>query len=197
MKPPNKSQGKLFIVSAPSGAGKTTLVQEVIARLRASHGIERVITYTTKQPRHQEVHGVDYHFVSESHFKQLLTEEFFVEHSCAYGAYYGFPQTVLDQVEAGSSFIAILDRAGAAAVRAKKQDAVLIWISPPSKEALEQRLARRGQDTEDTIKFRLALAEQELCSQEGDTLYDHIIMNEDFQKAVQLLEKIVINALLC
>lgn len=186
-----RKAGKLFIISAPSGAGKTSLVQNVIERLGQRCAVKRVITYTTKKPRVGEVAGVDYHFLTEEEFKEKLLQDYFVEYSTAYGAYYGFPRYIINEVAYGASYMVILDRAGAAALKAHKEDVVLIWIKPPTHESLRLRLTSRGQDDESTIAYRLALAQQELELEEQERFFQHSIMNDDFHGAVEQLEKIV------
>ena len=186
--------GTLFVVSAPSGAGKTTLVHEVIHRLQGEYDVQRVITYTSKTPRPGEINGVDYHFVTEEEFKAKIETNFFVEYSTVYGAYYGFPSSVLDAMKCGTSFIAIVDRAGAASLKACVGAALLIWIMPPSKEALAERLAGRAQDSDVTIAFRLAIAEQEL-SNSRDELFDHFIVNDNLENAINELALLVNNKL--
>lgn len=186
-----KKTGKLFIISAPSGAGKTTLVAHVIERLGQECSLRRVITYTTKRPRVGEADGVDYHFLSEEEFKGKLLQNYFVEHSTAYGAYYGFPRSVMHEVEDGASFIVVLDRTGAAALKAHTNDAILIWIRPPTYESLRIRLTTRAQDDQDTITYRLALAQKELEAEAQESLFNHVIINDDFHVALGQLEKIV------
>lgn len=180
--------GKLFLISASSGAGKTTLVREVIARF-GDIQLKRVITYTTKTPRPGEQNGIDYHFLSEPEFLKKIDENFFVEHSTVYGAYYGFPRSVLHEVGTGAHYIAIVDRAGAASIKTAWPAAVLIWIQPPDQDALEQRLHARAQDTDATIAFRLAIARQE--SAEDQALYQHRIINDDLTVAVDVLHSLM------
>lgn len=182
--------GKLFIISAPSGAGKTTLVMQIIERVKGQCALKRVITYTTKTPRPGEVHGIDYHFISEADFKEKIEQDFFIEHSTVYGAYYGFPKEIFWSIEQGEHFIAIVDRAGAVSIRAYKNDAILIWISPPSESALEQRLSSRAQDDESQIALRLSLARQEIAER-NDHLFDHIIINDELSTALAKLEDII------
>jgi guanylate kinase len=184
----NKTSGKLFLISASSGAGKTTLVREVIARF-GDIQLKRVITYTTKAPRPGEQDGIDYHFLSESEFIKKIEGNFFVEHSTVYGAYYGFPRSVLYEVEIGSHFIGIVDRAGAASIKAAWPAAVLIWIQPPDQDALEKRLHSRAQDNDATIAFRLEIARQE--SIEDQALYQHRIINDDLNIAVDVLHSLM------
>src|SRR5581483_10666268 len=105
--------GVLFIVSAPSGAGKTTLVNAALGSLKSSHAIERVITYTSRMPREGEIPGVDYHFISELEFQSRIKDGFFLEWSGAYGTYYGTPRGLLEDLEKGHHRILIPDRNGA------------------------------------------------------------------------------------
>lgn len=183
-------KGKLFVVSAPSGAGKTTLVKHVIAHLGHECDLHKVITYTTKQPRPGERQGVDYHFLEETEFKRRITEGFFVEHSTAYGAYYGFPKEVFRYLERGISYMGIVDLAGAESIRAYSEEVILIGIRPPDEKALLERLTGRAEDTQDAIAFRLGLAEDEL-NRIHEGFFKHIIINDIFDEAVQRLEKIV------
>lgn len=183
--------GKLFLISASSGAGKTTLVREVLARLHSEHGIKRVITYTTKAPRPGELQGIDYHFLSEADFIEKIGQGFFVEHSTVYGAYYGFPRSILHDIDKGAHYIAIVDRAGAASIKAEKPDAVLIWIQAPDTQALEARLTSRAQDSQEVIAFRLAIAQRELAGELSDALYTHHILNDDLEAAIVNLEELI------
>ncbi len=185
-----KKQGKLFVVTAPSGAGKTTLVQHVIARLSPEYQLQRVITYTTKQPRKGERNGIEYHFLEEEAFKQRIGEGFFIEHSTAYGSYYGFPKEVFTFLSEGKSYMGIVDVAGATAIKAYSEHAILIGIRPPDQQVLEQRLMQRAEDSASAIAFRLGLAEDELaCLEEG--LFKYIIINDLLDDAAQKLEAIV------
>jgi guanylate kinase len=185
-----KKRGKLFLVSAPSGAGKTTLVQQVIKQIGPEYGLEKVITYTTKEPRPGEVNGKDYHFLSELDFKKRLAEGFFVEHSTAYGAYYGFPLEVFSFLETGRSFMGIVDLAGAEAIRAHTDEAILIGIRPPSVASLEERLIGRAEDSDQTIQFRLSIARHEL-ERISEGFFNHVMVNDDFERAVRALVAIV------
>lgn len=183
--------GKLFILSAPSGTGKTTLVSKLIAQLKENYVFERVITYTTKQPRVSEVHGKDYYFVSEEEFKTKIDEGFFLEWSTAYGAYYGFPRAILEELKNGASFVAVLDRQGAYAVKAQVHDCTLIWLKPPTFEVLEKRLCERAQDTQEVIQYRLQLAQKELEDEEKQPFFDHSIVNDTFEDALNSLTRII------
>lgn len=185
-------RGSLFIVSAPSGAGKTTLVDALLKKLGPTYGLERVITYTSKKPRASEVNGVHYHFITPKEFEQKIKEGFFIEWSGAYGSYYGSPRAILEGLAKGSSYIMILDRAGARAIAERIPGATLIWIAPPSLYILRQRLELRGQDSLETIERRLKLADQELEDELRNPQFSHHILNENWQNALAQLESIVL-----
>ncbi|HSW70644.1 MAG TPA: guanylate kinase [Gammaproteobacteria bacterium] len=187
--------GNLFIVSAPSGAGKTTLVNALIQRLGSAFGLERVITYTSRDPRPGDLHGVDYHFMSSKEFEAKMAGGFFMEWSGAYGNYYGSPKSIVSDLDQGRSFIMILDRAGAQAVQRVVPSATLIWIVPPSLYILRQRLEARGADSSESIERRLKLASHELEDERNNPRYAHHILNENLPEAVEKLEQIVAAAL--
>lgn len=186
----NTKKGKLFVVSAPSGAGKTTLVLEVLKALKG-RDIHRVVTFTSKKPSSMEVQGIDYHFVSSEEFKVKIEEGFFIEYSLEYGAYYGFPKSALYPLNEGRSFIAIVDKQGAFSLKAYEQDAILIRIEPPDEKALEERLACRARDSESEIAFRLSLADKELRGMRESSLYSYVIVNNEFDKAVAEFERLI------
>lgn len=191
-----KVAGRLFVVSAPSGAGKTTLVTKVIEQLTPQYGVKRVVTYTSKQPRPGDVNGFDYHFITEEDFKAKIAANYFVEHSTVYGAYYGFPRFVVEEIYQGANYIVIVDRAGAASLKTYIKEAVLVWIKPPDKAALAARLAHRGQDSAETIAFRLGIAETELTT-EAEHFFDHIVINDDLEQAIAELAGLIQANLTC
>ncbi|KZY85248.1 guanylate kinase, partial [Oleiphilus sp. HI0069] len=152
-------QGRLYVVSAPSGAGKTSLVA---ALLEADSGIEVSVSHTTRQARPGEVDGVNYHFVSIPEFEQLISESGFLEHAKVFDNYYGTSKTWLEQRMAlGQDVILEIDWQGAQQVRELMPDTVSIFILPPSKAALRERLQGRGQDSEEVIERRMADATSE------------------------------------
>ena len=184
-------KGKLFIISAPSGAGKTTLIHRVLKELKNEIALERVVTYTTKEPIAGEREGHDYHFVSREAFDQLLAQGFFMEHSKAYVDYYGSPASVLQGLSQGISYILIVDRVGAQDIIKKVPDAVSIWIEAPSLEILKERLVGRGTESPDKVKRRLLRARQEMELEKNSPFYTYHMINNELDKAVFQLKAIL------
>lgn len=183
--------GKLFIISAPSGAGKSILVTTVIERIRWYYPINRVITYTSKSARPNERNGRDYYFISESEFKYKIEQGFFMEWSTAYNYHYGSPRAVIDEVERGHSYILIIDRIGAEKVIHQYKKAVLIWLYTKGIEVLQSRLLRRNTEDEEQIQYRLDRARQEIAQELHFPLYRYHVFNDDFEVAVRKLERII------
>jgi guanylate kinase len=178
--------GNLFIVCAPSGAGKTSLVNEL---LEADPRIKLSVSYTTRRPRPGEVDGREYHFVSEQKFGQMIEQDEFLECALVHGCHYGTSQRWIDgQRAAGSDILLEIDWQGAAQVRTLIPETVGIFILPPSLEALPLRLNKRAQDAPDVIARRLAAAREEI-SHAGE--FNYVIINDDFDRAVQDLISIV------
>ena len=182
----NTSRGVLFIVSAPSGAGKTSLVQ---ALLEAMAGIGVSISHTTRAMRPGEQDGKDYHFVDVPTFKQMVEQDAFLEHAQVFDNFYGTSKAaVIAQLEAGEDVILEIDWQGAQQVRKHFADAVGIFILPPSTAALRQRLTSRGQDDESIIDLRMSEAESEMSHYAE---FDYVVVNDDFEVAVGELKAIV------
>lgn len=177
--------GKLFIVSAPSGAGKTTLVKEVV-RLFSDSGVDlcQAITYTTKKPRNNEKNGRDYYFIDKKEFEKKIKENFFLEYSTAYGYYYGTPRSYVDTIALGRSLILIIDRAGAQQILTKVCDAILIWLYVKDTQTLKQRLENRNGESSQEINKRLKLAVDEITCEQKTPLYKYHILNDLFITAV-------------
>lgn len=182
-----KFTGTLFIFSAPSGAGKTSLVK---ALLDTTGYIGVSVSHTTRQPRPGEVNGKDYHFVSKDEFQSLVGEDAFLEHAQVFDNFYGTSQRwVESELEAGRDVILEIDWQGAAQVRRLMPEAVSVFIAPPSIDALEQRLRNRGQDSEEIIQRRMRDARSEM-SHFGE--YDYLIINDDFNNTLEELRSIII-----
>ena len=171
--------GALFIVSAPSGAGKTTLVKMLMDH---DQGIRHSISYTTRQPRPGEVSGKDYHFIDIQAFLAMRERGEFLEWAEVHGNFYGTSRTWLaDEMLAGRDTLLEIDWQGAQQVRQLMPQAVTIFIVPPSIEELERRLRGRGQDSEEVIQRRVAAALGEL-RHVGE--FDFVIINNDLQEAL-------------
>lgn len=180
------AKGTLYTVSAPSGAGKTSLVK---ALLDSTEGLSVSISHTTRPIRPGEEDGVNYHFVDHEHFKSMLNSSAFLEHAEVFGNYYGTAQApVEEQLLIGKDLILEIDWQGAQQVRKLVPDCVAIFILPPSRDELERRLTQRGQDSRDVIAHRMAQAVQEI-SHYGES--DYIVINNDFNEALADLQSIV------
>ena len=178
--------GSLFIVSAPSGAGKTTLVRALLAQ---DAGVRLSVSYTTRAPRAGEVDGVAYHFTSEADFLSRRDRGEFLEWALVHGNYYATSKLWLDaQMRAGQDVLLEIDWQGAAQVRQACPDAVSVFVLAPSVAVLEARLRGRGTDSEAVIAARLAAAGAEM--QQVDQ-FDYVIINNDLQNALTDLQSVV------
>ena len=187
----SKQQGKLFIVSGPSGVGKTTLVLNFLQRYQHLYTMHRVVTYTTKCPRATEVDGIDYDFISESEFKDNIERDFFLEWSGEYGALYGTPRSIIDDLALGLSKILVIDRAGAAQIVSKYPKVVLIWIEVSSIDVLSDRLIGRKTESYDQVQSRLSLACKEILQEKNESMYHYYIKNDDLKDAITRLFDVV------
>jgi guanylate kinase len=173
------SGGILFIVSAPSGAGKTSLVKSLLANDR---GLGLAISYTTRRPRPGEQNGVHYHFVDASTFGAMVDAGDFLEHAEVFGNRYGTAEaTVRAELVRGRDLVLEIDWQGARQVRTRFPAAVSVFVLPPSLAALEERLRGRGQDGPEVIAGRMARARSEL-SHHGE--YDYLVVNDRFEDAL-------------
>ncbi|MGQ4584481.1 guanylate kinase [Lysobacter sp. F60174L2] len=173
-------RGTLYIVAAPSGAGKSSLVNAVLAR---DPNIALSISFTSRAPRPGERHAEHYHFVDATEFERMVEAGDFFEHARVHGDWKGTArQSVEPQLASGKDVLLEIDWQGARQVRAKVPGAVSVFILPPSRDALEQRMRTRGQDSEAVIAQRLAAAREEM-SHYGE--FDYVIVNEHFAVAVE------------
>ncbi len=172
-------RGTLYIVAAPSGAGKSSIVNAVLAR---DPQIALSISFTSRQPRPGERHAQHYNFVSADEFKAMIRAGDFFEYAEVHGDWKGTArQSVEPQLAAGKDVLLEIDWQGARQVREKVPDAVAVFILPPSRQALEQRMRNRGQDSEAVIQQRLAAAREEMSHFDE---FDYVIVNEVFEAAV-------------
>ena len=180
-------QGTLFIISAPSGAGKTSLVGEILSR---NDNIQASVSHTTRERRSGEEDGVNYHFVTQSEFLKMVDDDSFLEHAEVFGNHYGTSESwVRMTLELGIDVILEIDWQGAEQARKHFPSSQSIFILPPSKQALQERLTLRGQDNKEVIDRRIAAATQEM-SHYIDA--DYLIINDDFETARTQLESIII-----
>jgi guanylate kinase len=180
------ASGCLFVVAAPSGGGKSSMVNALVER---EPGIRLSVSYTTRPPRPGEQEGVHYHFVDEARFQALKANDEFLESAYVHGNWYATSATWLRaQLAAGQDVLLEIDWQGARQVRRLIPDSVHIFILPPSWQALKERLEKRAQDSPEVIAQRLEAAREEMrhC---GD--FDYVIMNQDFARAVDDLSVIV------
>lgn len=183
--------GKLFVISAPSGAGKTTLVHALVDRFGSYYALDRVVTYTSKAPRTCEMHGFDYHFLSAAEFEAKIEQNFFMEWSKAYEAYYGSPRLIIDNLRLGQSYVMIIDRVGAQQIVSQCPEAVLIWLYTKNIEALRNRLVGRNTDLAEVIERRLKRAQEEIEQELREPIYHFHVLNDDFEDALKRLVTII------
>jgi guanylate kinase len=180
-------RGNLFIVAAPSGAGKSSLVNAVLA---LEPDIALSISFTSRAARPGERHAQHYHFVSKAEFEGMVAAGDFFEHAVVHGDYKGTArQSVEPQLAAGQDVLLEIDWQGARQVRAKIPEAITVFILPPSRAALNERMHKRGQDSEAVIAQRLAAAREEMSHLHD---FDYLIVNQDFDTAVQEMRSIFI-----
>lgn len=179
--------GTLYIVAAPSGAGKTSLVKSLV---ETTPGVVASISHTTRPPRPGEQKGVHYHFVSLPTFTTMIARGAFLEHAQVFGNCYGTSHAaVLSKLQNGLDVILEIDWQGARQAREQMPDCVGIFILPPSRDALRQRLAGRGQDSAEVIEQRMAAALDELSHY---TEFDYLVINDQFETALTELRAIFI-----
>ncbi|PAV02465.1 guanylate kinase [Arsenophonus sp. ENCA] len=187
-------QGTLYIVSAPSGAGKSSLIQALL-KTQPLYDTQVSISHTTRVIRPGEKNGEHYYFITESKFQQMIEHNDFLEYACVFGNYYGTSRAVIEEIiNSGVDVFLDIDWQGAQQIRQKMPSARTIFILPPSKNELLRRLRGRGQDSEETINQRMAQAVAEIKHYNE---YDYIIVNDDFNTALGDLQSIIRSERLC
>ena len=181
------NDSKLIIFSAPSGAGKSSLIKKLVELSQST--IELSVSATTREPRDGEVHGVDYFFISEQEFLKLEKQDAFLESANVHGFYYATLKSFVDEkTSTGISVILDIDVQGFKQIKQTSQDNVSIFILPPSLEELEQRLFNRGSESAESIKKRLKNALIELRSAE---IFDYVVVNDEFDNTIKILSSIL------
>ena len=178
---------KLFVISSPSGGGKTSLINKLFEDTR-SMNFKKSISDTTRQKREGDINGRDYYFLSEKEFKDKIEKEEYVEYATVFGNFYGTSKEEIKMKYNNSNLILELDWQGAYAVKELFDDAQLIFLVPPSLEDLKQRLVTRNLDSPESIENRLSEAKKEISKSE---MYDYLVLNDDFDKAFEDLSQIL------
>lgn len=183
-----RGKGLVFIISAPSGTGKTTLIQKVMEGLG---GLRFSVSYTTRAPRANERDGVDYHFVTPGLFHEMVQRGQFLEWAEVLGHYYGTPMVDEKALESeGVDLILDIDTQGAKKAKERLERAILVFLLPPSLEILRERLIGRGLDSMETIQFRLFHAKRDI---EEAHWYHYIIVNKSVEESVERLKSIIVS----
>ena len=181
------SKGILFVLSGPSGVGKNTVLDELFKEFK---GVSYSVSATTREKRKGEIEGEDYFFISEEKFKEIQASDGFIESAVVHGHYYGTPKNFVDRkLNEGEDIILEIDTQGAKQVREKYPEAVYIFLLPPSLEELENRLDKRGSESNKTKNVRLKNARKELKEVHN---YDYEVINDSLADAVREIKKIII-----
>lgn len=182
------SIASLFIVAAPSGAGKSSLISALLQRAQEGHFYNMAqlsVSHTTRQPREGEVDGVHYHFVSVETFKEMISKDAFYEHAQVFENFYGTSKTAIaDKLSQGIDVFLDIDWQGARQIKKVKPDVVSIFVLPPSKDELNARLVSRGKDDSKVIETRMKQAQQEMSHYNE---FDYVIVNDNFTHALDEL----------
>ena len=181
----------LYVISAPSGAGKTSLVRELCKRVAF---IRPSISYTTRKIRESEIDGKDYFFTDTKHFESMISKDQFIEYQCVYGNLYGSTKGyVLNQLDKGHDVILEIDYKGMMKIKSIYPEAITIYIVPPCIDSLRERLISRAQDDLETVEKRISSARFELCYAK---FADYVIINGNFKSAlIDLIEIVLVNKL--
>jgi len=176
----------IYIISAPSGSGKSTLVNELLKKVS---DLEFSISYTTRAPRGSETNGRQYYFISRDEFEKMIREGAFLEHAEVFGNYYGTARRFLQQAEDhGRDLLLDIDVQGAKQIQDKLTQAISIFILPPNRKILEERLRKRSEDTDEVIQRRLDKATSEI---ENYPRYNYILINDQLEDSIRLLRALV------
>ena len=180
------NKGLLILISAPSGAGKTSLVNEIIDR---DDLLIKSVSHTTRAKRPGEEESIDYFFTTKSEFNQMVLNNDFIEHAEVFGNFYGTSKNYVEEnLDSGLDVILEIDWQGARQIQSVKREAVSIFIAPPTKQELENRLRKRGKDSEETISIRMSQATSDMKKAES---YNYVVVNDSFETATNQLLTII------
>ena len=180
------NKGLLILISAPSGAGKTSLVNEIIDR---DDLLIKSVSHTTRAKRPGEEESIDYFFTTESEFNQMVSNNDFIEHAEVFGNFYGTSKNYVEEnLDFGFDVILEIDWQGARQIQSVKREAISIFIAPPTKQELENRLRKRGKDSEETISIRMSQATSDMKKAES---YNYVVVNDSFETATNQLLTII------
>ena len=180
------SQRRVFVVSGPSGVGKTTIIKRI---LEGNPDIELSVSSTTRQPRDGEVDGIDYYFIDRAEFERKLQEKEYLEWATVYGNYYGTMFShVMKILQNGTNALLDVDSQGAMQIKKITRGALFVLIAPPSLESLAGRLRNRGSESEESFAMRMARAQHELSFRDE---YDRVVVNDDMEVAIADLQAII------
>ena len=182
----NLKKGELIVFAAPSGAGKSSLIKEIISN---NENIELSVSATTRSPREGEIHGKDYFFISDNEFNNLKTKEAFIENASVHGYQYGTLKSLVEEKLNNNIRVVLdIDVQGYNQIAASVENIISIFIIPPSLDELRKRLLLRGLDTEDVIEKRLINAKNELKYAKS---FENIVLNDDFNRALEEISSII------
>ena len=180
------NKGLLILISAPSGAGKTSLVNEIID---SDDQLIKSVSHTTRAKRPGEEEGIDYFFTTEKEFKQMVSNNDFIEHAEVFGNFYGTSKNYVEEhLDSGLDVILEIDWQGAQKIQSVGREAISIFIAPPTKQELENRLRKRGKDSEETISIRMSQATSDMKKAAN---YNYIVINDSFETATSQLRTII------
>ena len=180
------NKGLLILISAPSGAGKTSLVNEIIDR---DDLLIKSVSHTTRAKRPGEEESIDYFFTTESEFNQMVLNNDFIEHAEVFGNFYGTSKNYVEEnLDSGLDVILEIDWQGARQIKSVKREAISIFIAPPTKQELENRLRKRGKDSEETISIRMSQATSDMKKAQS---YNYVVVNDSFETATNQLLTII------
>ena len=180
------NKGLLILISAPSGAGKTSLVNEIIDR---DDLLIKSVSHTTRAKRPGEEESIDYFFTTESEFNQMVSNNDFIEHAEVFGNFYGTSKNYVEEnLNSGFDVILEIDWQGARQIQSVTREAVSIFVAPPTKQELENRLRKRGKDSEETISIRMSQATSDMKKAQS---YNYVVVNDSFETATNQLLTII------